>query len=123
MNIVLWIIQLLLAVAFGMAGFIKLSQPIDALSTMMPWVTAMPALLVRFIGAAEVAGALGLILPRATKIQPQLTAYAGVGLALVMLLAALFHASRGEFGNIVPTVVLFVLSIAVAYGRWPGRGK
>ena len=70
MNIVLWIIQILLAAAFGMAGFTKLSQPIEALSGMMPWVTAMPALVVRFIGAAEVAGALGLILPRATKIQP-----------------------------------------------------
>lgn len=123
MNIVLWIIQVLLAAAFGMAGFTKLSQPLDALSGMMPWVTAMPALVVRFIGAAEVAGALGLILPRATKIQPQLTAYAGVGLALIMLLAALFHASRGELGNIAPPVVLFVLSALVAYGRWPGRGK
>lgn len=123
MNIVLWIIQILLAAAFGMAGFTKLSQPIEALSGMMPWVTAMPALVVRFIGVAEVAGALGLILPRATKIQPQLTAYAGVGLALVMLLAALFHASRGEFGTIAPSVVLFVLSVFVAYGRWPGRGK
>ena len=123
MNLVLWIVQVLLAAAFGMAGFVKLSQSLDSLSGMMPWVTAVPALLVRFIGAAEVAGALGLILPRATKIQPQLTAYAGAALALVMLLAALFHASRGEFGNIVPTVVLFVLSIAVAYGRWPGRGK
>lgn len=123
MNIVLWIIQLLLAAAFGMAGFIKLSQPIEALSGMMPWVTTTPALLVRFIGVAEVAGALGLILPRATKIQPQLTAYAGVGLALVMLLAALFHASRGELGNIALAVVLFVLAVFVAYGRWPGRGK
>jgi len=123
MNIVLWIIQVLLAAAFGMAGFTKLSQPLDALSAMMPWVTAVPALLVPLIGAAEVAGALGLILPGLTKIQPRLTAYAAAGLALVMVLAALFHVSRGELGMIAPPVVLFVLSAFVAYGRWPGRGK
>lgn len=123
MNIVLWILQVLLAAAFGMAGFTKLSQSIDSLSTMMPWVTAVPALLVPFIGAAEVAGALGLILPGLTKIQPRLTAYAAAGLALVMVLAALFHVSRGELGMIAPPVVLFALSAFVAYGRWPGRGK
>lgn len=123
MNIVLWIVQILLAAAFGMAGFMKVSQPMEALSGMMPWVTALPAFVVRLIGVAEVVGALGLILPRATKIQPQLTAYASVGLALVMVLASLFHASRGEFGNIAPNVVLFALAVFVAYGRWPGRGK
>ncbi|MBX3013544.1 MAG: DoxX family protein [Caldilineaceae bacterium] len=118
MNIILWIIQILLAAAFGMAGFTKLSQPIDALSGMMPWVAAVPLLLVRFIGVAEIAGALGLILPWLTKIQPRLTALAAVGLALVMILGAAFHATRGEFGNIGANVLLLVLLAFVAWGRW-----
>jgi len=119
MNIVLWIVQVLLAVAFGLAGFTKLTQPIDAMVGMMPWVLALPELLVRFIGVAELAGALGLILPGLTKIQPRLTAYAAVGLVLVMLLAIIFHLMRGEFGNIVPTIVLLALAAFVAYRRWP----
>ena len=49
MNIVLWIVQILLALAFGFFGFNKISQPVDALAGLMPWVTAMPELLVRFI--------------------------------------------------------------------------
>lgn len=118
MNIVLWIVQILLALAFGFFGFSKVSQPIEAMAAMMPWVTAVPEWVVRFAGAAEIAGALGLILPRLTKIQPKLTAWAGVGLAVVMVLAAILHITRGEFGNLPINAVLFVLSAFVAYGRW-----
>lgn len=119
MSILLWIIQVLLAAAFGLFGFVKISQPIEALGSMMPWATAVPALLVRLIGIAELAGALGMILPGLTKIQPRLTAYAGVGLSLVMILAAAFHATRGEFGNIGMNAVMLVLTAFVAWGRWP----
>ncbi len=108
--------QILLALAFGFFGFTKISQPLDALGAMMPWVATVPALLVRFIGVAEIAGALGLILPGLTKIQPKLTAWAATGLALVMILAAAFHATRGEFGNIGMNVVL-LLAAFVAWGR------
>jgi putative oxidoreductase len=123
MNILLWIIQVLLAAAFGLAGFAKVSQPLEALGSMIPWVTAVPVLLVRSIGVAEIAGALGLILPGLTKIQPRLTAFAGVGLVLVMLLGSAFHASRGEFGNIPVNLVLLVLAAFVAYSRWPRAQK
>lgn len=123
MNIVLWIIQILLAAAFGLFGFMKVSQPVAALAGMMPWVTTMPLLLVRFIGVAELAGALGMILPGLTKIQPRLTAFAGLGLSLVMVLASIFHITRGEFGNLPINVVLFVLSAFVAYGRWSSAQK
>lgn len=118
MNIVLWILQILLAAAFGLFGFTKIAQPIDSLVGMMSWVTATPELLVRFIGVVEVAGALGLVLPRLTGIQPKLTAWAGAGLVVVMVLAAIFHATRGEFGNIGFNVVLGVLAAFVAWGRW-----
>lgn len=119
MNIILWIVQVLLAAAFGIFGFTKLTQPIEAMAGMMPWVTATPELLVRFIGVAELAGALGLILPGLTKIQPRLTAYAGLGLVVVMILAGAFHVTRGEVGNLPINLVLLVLSAFVAYARWP----
>ena len=118
MNIVLWIVQILLAAAFAFFGFTKLSQPIDALAGMMPWVTAVPALLVRFMGVAEIAGALGMVLPGLTKIQPKLTAWAAVGLVTIMILALVFHITRGEFGNIGFNVILGLLAAFVAWGRW-----
>lgn len=119
MNIALWIVQILLAVAFAVFGFPKVTQPLSELAAMMPWVNDVPGLLVRFIGVAEIAGALGLILPGVTKIQPRLTAYAAAGLALVMIFAAIFHVTRGEFGNIGLNAVVLVLAAFVAWKRWP----
>lgn len=118
MKILLWIVQILLAVAFAFFGFAKLATPIDELGAQMEWVLNVSPALVRFIGIVEVAGAIGLILPMLLRILPILTPLAGVGLAIVMLAAALFHLNRGEFGNIVFNVVLFVLATFVAYGRW-----
>ena len=117
MVIALWIVQILLAVAFAFFGYPKVFQPIEALAAMLPWATEVPALLVRFIGVAEIAGALGLVLPGLTKVQPKLMGWAAVGLCLLMIFAAIFHTTRGEFGNIAFNVVLFVLAAFVAWGR------
>jgi putative oxidoreductase len=114
-----WVAQVLLAGIFLMAGAMKLSQPITDLAASLPWVTSVPAALVRFIGVAEVAGALGLILPSLTRIQPRLTALAALGLVVVMLLASAFHLSRGE-GAMVP--MNLVLAAVAAFVAW-GRGK
>jgi len=117
MKYALWIVQILLAVAFGMSGFNKLTQPVADLVAMTgPWVTEAPELLVRFIGLSEVLGAIGLIVPALTRIQPRLTPLAAIGLAVIMILAAIFHITRGEF-NIVPNIVLFAFAAFVAYGR------
>ncbi|MEX1019847.1 MAG: DoxX family protein [Litorilinea sp.] len=117
MKYVLWLLQILVAVAFLGAGFMKLTAPIDELAQTMTWVTALPVWLVRFIGLVEIAGALGLVLPALTRIQPQLTPLAGAALVLVMLLATVFHIVRGEFGLVLPNIVLMVLAGLVAYGR------
>jgi uncharacterized membrane protein YphA (DoxX/SURF4 family) len=118
MNIALWIVQILLAVAFGGAGFSKLVTPIPELVGMVgPWASEVPELMVRFIGLSEVAGALGLILPALTRIQPRLTWLAAGGLAVIMVLAAIFHLTRGEFGGIIPNIVLLALAAFVVYGR------
>ena len=70
LNATLAVVQIVLALAFGAAGLMKLSQPIDALASSMAWVSAVPAPLVRFIGAAELAGALGLLLPCSPEFSP-----------------------------------------------------
>jgi uncharacterized membrane protein YphA (DoxX/SURF4 family) len=118
MKYALWIVQILLALAFVAAGFMKLTAPVEQLAQTMIWVSDVPVWLVRFIGLAELAGGLGLILPALTRIQPQLTPLAAAGLALDMFLAAIFHLTRGEFGFIVPNLVLLALAAFVAYGRW-----
>lgn len=118
MKYALWIIQILLALAFVAAGFMKLTMPVEQLAQNMAWTADVPVWLLRFIGLAELAGGLGLVLPAITRIQPQLTPLAAAGLALDMFLAAGFHLLRGEFGLIVPNLVLLALAAFVAYGRW-----
>ena len=117
LHITLWIAQILLAAAFGMSGSMKLFQPIEALTAAMGWPGDIPPALVRFIGAAELAGALGLILPAATRIRPNLTPLAALGLVLVMVLASGFHLTRGEGGMIVPNLVLGLVAAFIAWGR------
>jgi putative oxidoreductase len=117
LSVALWISQILLAVMFGMAGFMKATQPIDQLSGMLPFVAQVPEGLVRFIGASELAGAVGLILPAALRILPVLTPLAASGLVVVMVLAAGFHISRGEFSNLPVNFILGSLAAFVAWGR------
>jgi len=117
LHVSLWVGQVLLACAFGAAGVGKATAPISELALDMPWVVALPVLLVRLIGVAEVAGGLGLVLPGFTGIRPALTPLAALGLALIMLLAAFFHLSRGEMSAIVINAVLGLLSLFVAWGR------
>lgn len=118
MNIALWIAQVLLAVVFFAAGFMKAFMPMDRLAKSMDWVENAPALAVRFIGIAEMLGALGLVLPTLTGIMPWLTPMAAVGLALVMVGASVFNASRAEYQKIALTVGLLLLSAFVVYGRF-----
>jgi uncharacterized membrane protein YphA (DoxX/SURF4 family) len=118
MNIALWVLQVLLALAFIAAGVMKGFRPLDQLAPSLPWTTQVPASLVRFIGISELVGGVGLVLPAITGIAPWLTPLAAACLALVMLLAAGFHVQRQEYTTIAPSIVLMLLSIAVAYGRF-----
>ncbi len=118
LNVALWSVQLLLAAMFGMAGYMKLSEPISQLSAMLPFAAQIPETLVRFIGASELAGALGLILPAATRIKPALTPLAASGLLLIMVLAAGFHISRGEISHLPINAILGLLAAFIAWGRF-----
>lgn len=117
-NIGFWVAQAALAAMFLMAGFMKLtSAPTDMVAMGMLWAENAPVALIRFIGLAEVAGALGLILPAATRIMPQLTRLAAAGLAVIMVLAALLHITRGEFEVVPMNIILFALAAFVIWGR------
>jgi putative oxidoreductase len=119
LNIALWIAQGLLAAAFGFAGFLKTTMPVADLAAKMVWPGAIPAALVRFIGVSEFLGAVGLILPAVTRIQPRLVPLAAAGLVTVMVLALGFHGMRGELALAAPTnLVLGGLAAFVAWGRF-----
>jgi putative oxidoreductase len=118
MHILLWVVQVLLAGAFGVAGVMKSIQPVDALvQGGMAWAGEMPLAMVRFIGISELLGAVGLILPAATKIKPSLTPLAALGLLTIMILAMAFHLSRGEVQATPINIVLGGLAAFVAWGR------
>jgi hypothetical protein len=117
MNVVLWVAQSLLAVAYVLAGSMKAFQPLERLSKNMKWVSSTPSGLVRFIGIVELLGAIGLILPMVTSVAPALTIVAAAGLVVVQLSAIVFHLSRGE-GRVLPTnFVLLLLALLVLVGR------
>ncbi|MGR6963164.1 DoxX family protein [Geodermatophilus sp. URMC 61] len=119
MNVVLWIVAGLLAVAFLAAGLMKLAQPKKKLADSgMGWTEDFSDGAVKGIGALEVLGAVGLILPAALGIVPVLVPIAATGLALLMLGAAVTHARRKESPNIVVNIVLLALAAFVAWGRF-----
>ena len=121
MTYALWIIQGLLALLFLFAGGMKLVLPLDALAGPI----SLPGLFVRFIGVAEVLGALGLILPGLLRLWPVLTPLAAVGLVIIMSGATVLTLASG---NVVPALIPLVVGLLlafVAYGRWrlmPHRG-
>jgi len=117
MNIFLWILQVLVGLAFIAAGY-NHGFNIEKARTQMVWMKDVPNGLLVFIGISEILGGIGLILPAVTGIMPALTAWAGTGLATVMTLAILFHATRKEYQAIVVNLVLFALAAFVAYGRF-----
>jgi uncharacterized membrane protein len=118
MSIALWVAQGLLAVAFLAAGATKLAQPKEKLAKNMAWVEDFSQSTVRLIGALEVLGAIGVVLPALTGILSWLTPLAALGLAATMVGAILTHLRLGEHSAVVPPVVLLVLAAFVVYGRF-----
>jgi uncharacterized membrane protein YphA (DoxX/SURF4 family) len=117
MNIVLWVVQVLLASAFLAAGSIKVTQPIEKLKANMSWVTHTTPGIVRLVGVLEVLGAIGLILPAATHILPWLTPVAAIGLVLTMTGAAIAHIRLNAPHLAVP-VILLLLALFIVIGRF-----
>ncbi|MEV4116887.1 DoxX family protein [Nonomuraea sp. NPDC049695] len=118
MNVFLWILQAILAAAFGLVGVMKSIRPKEELRPAMPWVEDFTATQVRLIGVVELLGAVGLILPAVTDIAPTLTPLAATGLAITMLGAAATHARRKESSGIAVNVALLALAVVIAWGRF-----
>ena len=113
----LWVLQVLLAGLFLFAGGFKLVAPIAEMTKQIP----MPGPFLRFIGLAEVAGALGLILPGVFRTRPILTPLAAAGLVIIMSGAVgVTMATLGAGPAIMPGVV-GILAAGVAVGRWRHR--
>lgn len=116
LRIGLWAVQVLLAFVFAMSGGMKLAVPYEELLKQGPWVQSVPEGLVKFIGVAEVSGALGVILPAATRIKPLLTPLAAAGFVVIMVLASALHLSLGQ--PPILQVILGGLAAFVAWGRF-----
>ena len=114
MNIVLWIIQVLLALLFLFAGVTKLVLPIEEMTKQM----AMPGLFLRFLGVAEVLGTLGLILPGLFRIKTWLTPLAAAGLMVIVIGATVTTLMIGGGAMALFPLVTALLAAFVAYGRW-----
>ena len=118
MNVAVWIVQVLLALAFALTGLMKITQPREKLLANMKWVEDFAPNTIKGIGTLEMLAVIGLILPFLTGILPILTPLAAVGLSLVMLGAIITHARRGESPMVIGNVILLALAAFVAYGRF-----
>jgi uncharacterized membrane protein len=114
-NIVVWMVQALLAVIFALHGVVLIAPPepmkviFDALPFSREFMVA--------IGILEVLGAIGLILPWALNIQPRLTPLAATGLTIIMIGAVITHLIRGEVAQAIPTLIITLLAAFVFYAR------
>jgi hypothetical protein len=113
-DVVLWIVQVLLAVAFFAHGMMFLNPPPELVPVMD---ASIPRWFRYFIGVMELAAAAGLTLPGLTRIMPFLVGWAAIGIMTIMIPAIALHASRQEFGAVVTTFVLLLLATFVAYMR------
>jgi uncharacterized membrane protein len=117
MDVILWVVQVVLAllfVAFGVTHATRRESARDR----VPWMWALPREAMLGIGILDILGAIGLIVPAATKIQPWLTPLAALCLAVLMVFAIVFHVGRGELPNIALNAVLGLLAAFVAWGRF-----
>ena len=116
LNIILWIAQVLLSLGFIWAGSMKFFQPAAKLAEMWPW-TAEYRGLVTFTGIIDLLAGIGLIFPALLRIQPKLTVFAAFGTIILMIVASIFHISRGESSVIGVNIVFAILAIFIAWGR------
>jgi hypothetical protein len=110
----LWTVQVLLALLFLFAGGTKLVLPLDKLAGPVP----LPGPFLRFIGVAEILGALGLVLPGLFGIRPGLTPLAAGGLVIIMIGATAVTLAGGTIALAIIPLVVGLLAAFVAYGRW-----
>lgn len=118
MNVLLWIVQGLLALVFLMAGTMKLTKPKNELSEKLgDWIDQYTGTSIKLIGLVELLGAIGIIMPMAIGVLPILTPAAAIGLAMTMVGAMKVHYQRKENDKVVTNIVLMLFTLFVAIGR------
>ncbi|MBA3295697.1 MAG: DoxX family protein [Acidobacteria bacterium] len=115
MNITLWVLQVLLAVAFFAHGWLLLMPPPEIAAQMN---ASLPRWFWVFLGWAEILAAVGLTLPGLTRILPWLVPCAALGVMIVMISATVWHLVRGEFSSAAITALLLLMATFTAYARW-----
>ena len=120
MNIVLWVVQIFLALLFIAAGAQKLMQPREDLmqGSFTAYAADFSSGFLRMLGVLEILGGLGVVLPHATGILPWLTPLAAMGLAIIMAIAANVRLRRGEQQMAIVTAVFMLMALFVVYGRY-----
>jgi len=114
MNTALWIVQILLAALFLFAGAMKFIMSVEEMTQQI----AMPGWFLHFIGACEILGGLGLILPWLTRIRPGLTPLAAAGLVIIMVGATAITLMMGDIVTALLPLAVGILAAFVVYGRW-----
>jgi hypothetical protein len=117
MHRALWVGQVLLAVFFLLAGYYHGIKPLHETASIAPWVAIAPPRFVRFIGWAELLGAVSLVLPALVRSGMALVPFAALGFALLMALAVTFHVLLGEISIIGLHIAVSLLALFVAGGR------
>lgn len=112
-----WVVQVMLSIVFAVLGVMKLVMSIESLAQFMIWPAQVAPWLVRFNGAAELIGALGLVLPAITGIAPWLMRWAAFGLAAVMVLALGYNLMLFQGVMLLPNLILLVMALYVGVRR------
>ena len=115
MGITLWVLQILLALAFFAHGWLLLMPPPEIAAQML---ASLPRWFWVFLGAAEILAAIGLTLPGLTRILPGLVPASAAGIVVVMVSATIWHIVRGEVSSAANTLVLLAMATFTAYARW-----
>ena len=119
MNVLLWILQAILAAGFAAAGAMKLTKPrAQVAEALGGWVDEFPAPLLKPLGLAEILAAAGLVLPPAVDVLPDLTPVAASGVVAIMFGAMVTHARRSEYPNVAVNLALAAMAVTVAWGRF-----
>ena len=111
MNILLWVLQVLLALYYLMGGYWM------ALKAPAVWLKLLPKPGWMALGLLQALFALGLVLPGATGMLPQLTPLAAVGVAIETVLVAI-TLTKPNFQGALWIAVPALLALFVAYGRF-----
>ena len=114
LNVLLWVLQVLLAMLFMFSGVMKFVMPVEEMTKQI----TLPGWFLHFIGVAEILGAIGLVLPGILRIRTGLTPIAAAALVIIMIGATAVNLKTGQNGAALTTVVVGLLLVFLAYNRW-----